>query len=70
MAETRKRWSEEARAHARAAGREFREALKAMLPDRFWQHLRNARREALLSVRSILDGWLEEEPPARGAERP
>ncbi|MCS6963424.1 hypothetical protein [Thermoflexus sp.] len=69
MAEARKRWQEEARAHARAASREFREALKAVLPDRFWQHLKAARREALLSVRTVLDGWLEEETPSAGAGR-
>ena len=69
MAEARKRWQEEARAHARAASREFREALKAMLPEGFWQHLRSARREALLSVRAVLDGMLEEETSSPGAER-
>lgn len=67
MAETRKRWQEEARAHARAAGREFQEALKAMLPEGFWRHLRAARREALLSVRAVLDGLLEEEKPSQPA---
>ncbi len=68
-AEARKPWQEEARAHARAAAREFGEALKAMLPERFWQHMKAARREALLSMRTILDGLLEEETPSTGVER-
>ncbi len=68
-AEARKQWREEARAHARAASREFREALKAMLPERFWQHLKAARRETLLSVRTVLDGLLEEETSSTGMGR-
>ncbi|HXF69722.1 MAG TPA: hypothetical protein VNK89_07925 [Thermoflexus sp.] len=64
MAEVRKRWQEEARAHARMARWELQEALKAMLPERFWQHWKAARREALLSVRAVLDGLLEEEEEA------
>jgi hypothetical protein len=60
MAETRSRWSEEARTHLRSASRELREAMKAMLPERFWQHLRAARRETLLALRTAIDAWLEE----------
>lgn len=64
MAEARKRWQEEARSHVQAATWEFREAMKAMLPEGFWRHLRAARREALLSLRAVLDGLLEEEAPS------
>ncbi|WP_448594039.1 hypothetical protein [Thermoflexus hugenholtzii] len=68
MAETRSRWSEEARTHLRAASRELREAMKAMLPEGFWQHLRAARRETLLALRTAIDAWLEEgEKPQTGS---
>jgi len=65
--EPRSRWSEEAWTHLRAASRELREAMKAMLPEEFWQHLRAARRETLLALRTAIDAWLEEgEKPQTG----
>lgn len=70
MAEARKRWPEEARTHLRAASREFREAMKAMLPEGFWRHLRAARRETLLALRTALDAWLEEEEKTQTGPRP
>lgn len=70
MDEARTRWSEEARTHLRAASREFREAMKAMLPEGFWRHMRAARRETLLALRTVLDAWLEEEEKTQTGPRP
>jgi hypothetical protein len=46
--------------HARAASREQRDALKALIPDSFWGHQKAAKREALLAMRSLIDAALEE----------
>lgn len=46
--------------HARAARREQRDALKALIPDSFWGHQKAAKREALLAMRSLIDAALQE----------
>lgn len=50
---------EETRAHLRAARREIRESCKALLPPEFVDHRREARREMLLAMRSLIDRSLE-----------
>jgi len=44
--------------------------MKAMLPEGFWRHLRAARRETLLALRTALDAWLEEEERPQTGPRP
>jgi len=51
---------EETKQHVRAASREQREALKALLPESFWGHQRTARKETLLALRSLIDAALAE----------
>jgi hypothetical protein len=46
--------------HARAASREQREALKALIPDSFWGHQKTAKKETLLALRGLIDAALEE----------
>lgn len=50
---------EEALGHARAAGKEMRESLTALLPPKFVERRRKARKEMLLAFRSILDNAIE-----------
>ena len=53
--------------------READVALRAIMPDEFWQHRRAARREALLALRSLLDAAIEhvdKEPAARSRRKP
>ena len=50
---------EEAREHMRAARDEMRASFKAMVPPEFIEHRRNARKEMLLALRSVLDKALE-----------
>ena len=45
--------------HARAARREQREALKALIPESFWGHQKAAKRETLLAMRSLIDAALD-----------
>jgi hypothetical protein len=60
-AETKTTWEfpEEAREHLRAARREMRASVEAMMPPGFLEHRRAARREALLAVRSLIDKAIE-----------
>lgn len=50
---------EDIRQHARAAREEMRESVKALLPPKFWEHRRKARKEMLLAWRSMIDHALE-----------
>lgn len=50
---------EEALEHARAARKEMRESMAALLPPEFVERRRKARKEMLLAVRSMIDGALE-----------
>ena len=50
---------EEALEHARAARKEMRESMVALLPPEFVARRRKARKEMLLAVRSMIDGALE-----------
>ncbi len=50
---------QEARSHLRAARREFRQSIAALLPPDFMRHRRAARREMLLAVRSLIDHALQ-----------
>jgi hypothetical protein len=47
--------SEETQEHLKAAGSSYRESIKTFLPDEFFVHRRNARREMLLAARSMID---------------
>ena len=51
---------EEVKAHAKAASREQRDALKALIPESFWGHQRAAKKETLLALRSLIDAALAE----------
>jgi len=46
--------------HARAASRERRAALKALIPEPFWGHQKAAKKETLLALRSLIDAALAE----------
>jgi len=46
--------------HTRAARKERREALKALVPESFWVHQKAAKKETLLALRSLIDAALEE----------
>lgn len=50
---------EEARQHFRAAREEVRKGLETLLPEGFFEHRRNARREMLLAWRSMLDAAIQ-----------
>jgi hypothetical protein len=55
--------------HMRSAMRSVRKQWGSLIPDEFWQHRREARREMLLAMRSIVDAAInrlepEEEKPA------
>lgn len=50
---------EEAREHALAAGKELKKGLEALLPDGVSAHSRTARREALLTLRSLVDAAIK-----------
>jgi hypothetical protein len=50
---------EEARQHFRAAREEVRKGLETFLPEGFFEHRRNARREMLLAWRSMLDAAIQ-----------
>jgi len=43
--------------------KELRARMEGLLPDPFFQHLMNARREVLLAARSLIDAALEKPPP-------
>ena len=43
----------EAREHARAAREESRQAVRSMLPETFWQHAKESKREAKLAVQAF-----------------
>ncbi|MBT3321320.1 MAG: hypothetical protein HN392_03445 [Anaerolineae bacterium] len=51
--------SDEAREHARAARKEMRKSVKALLPPKFVKHRRAARKEVLLAWRSMIDSAIE-----------
>jgi hypothetical protein len=46
--------------HTRAASRERRAALKALIPEPFWGHQKAAKKETLLALRSLIDAALAE----------
>jgi len=50
----------EVKEHVRAAGRERRAALKALIPEPFWGHQKAAKKETLLALRSLIDSALAE----------
>lgn len=54
-----KRIPENARGHYRAAREEMRNGIKTLLPEDFFTHGRNARREMLMAWRSILDAAIQ-----------
>lgn len=43
--------------------KELRARMEGPLPEPFFQHLMNARREVLLAARSLIDAALEKPPP-------
>jgi hypothetical protein len=45
--------------HVKAAGRATTKQWKSLIPEDFWVHGREARRETLLAVRSLIDGAIE-----------
>ncbi len=45
--------------HMKAAGRAMARQWKSLLPDDFWKYGREARRETLLALRSVVDGAIE-----------
>jgi hypothetical protein len=49
----------EARAHLKAAGKELKQGLEAMLPPGMVERRRAARRELLLAARSFIDAALQ-----------
>ncbi len=51
--------TDEAREHARAARKEMRKSVKALLPPKFVEHRRKARKEVLMAWRSVLDSAIE-----------
>jgi hypothetical protein len=67
MAETSERhqkpfespFSEEARAHARAAREEMRKSFEALFPPEFADHRREAQKEFLLAARAMIDASLK-----------
>ncbi len=50
---------EEAREHAQAARRAWRQSIISLFPPEFIEQRRTARKEALLAVRSLIDTALE-----------
>lgn len=46
---------EETQEHLKAARLAYRDSVKTFLPDDFFVHRRNARREMLLAARSMID---------------
>lgn len=50
---------EDARQHLRAAGKELRKSIEALVPKGFLTHQRKARKEVLLAWRSVIDAALE-----------
>ena len=59
MNEQENKWKEhipeETREHYKKAREEFRKSIEDLLPKGFVEHRRNARREMMLAVRSMLD---------------
>ena len=53
------KFTEETRRHFRTARDEFHKSVEGMLPPEFAVHRRNARKEMLLAIRSIIDASLE-----------
>ena len=51
--------TDETRDHVRAARKEMRKSVKALLPPKFVKHRRTARKEALLAWRSMIDAAIE-----------
>ena len=51
--------TDETRKHARAARKEMRKSVKALLPPEFVAHRRKARKEVLMAWRSVLDSAIE-----------
>ncbi len=49
----------EARDHARAARASMRKSLEELIPPGFREHRREARKEMLLAMRSLLDAAIE-----------
>ncbi len=45
--------------HAKAAGKATLNQWKSLIPKEFWQHGREARRETLLALRSLIDDAIE-----------
>jgi hypothetical protein len=55
---------EEAREHAQAARRAWRQSIVSLFPPEFIEQRRTARKEALMAVRSLIDSAIERlEPP-------
>jgi hypothetical protein len=50
---------QEARQHARAARASLRKSFEELVPHGFLEHRREARREMLLAMRSLLDAAIE-----------
>ena len=52
--------TDETRKHARAARKEMRKSVKALLPPEFVAHRRKARQEVLMAWRGVLDSAIEQ----------
>ena len=50
---------DEARQHYKAAREEMRKSVETLLPEGFFEHRHNARREMLLAWRSMLDAAIQ-----------
>ena len=45
--------------HMKAARKARKAQLKSLIPESFWEHGREAQREMLLAMRSLVDGAIE-----------
>jgi hypothetical protein len=53
------------RTHTSAAWRAWRDSVRALVPEKFVDKTREARREALLAVRSLIDCAIDEMGPSK-----
>lgn len=60
FAELKYKLPEETRQHLKRSHEEFRQAIDNLLPEGFVAHRRNARKELLLAMRSMLDSVLKQ----------
>ncbi|MCC6905730.1 MAG: hypothetical protein IT326_07800 [Anaerolineae bacterium] len=54
--------------HAKAAGKAVYHQWNSLIPAEFWEHRREAKREALLALRSLVDAAINRLEPQGDAE--